>query len=116
MLKPFGFLSLVRQTLPEGSEAREPFDAFLKIFRVWPGIFLAVLAGVFLLVENFWPHGWTWHRDPGVGLIVAMIIFGCLAVLLINAVKAIIRSRRQHLAYEAMLRAERDASTTSRSA
>ena len=68
------------------------------------GIFFAVLAGVFLLVENFWPHGWTWHRDPGVGLIVAMIIFGCLAVLLINAVKAIIRSRRQHLAYEAMLR------------
>jgi hypothetical protein len=109
---PLSLLKFVRSTVPDDSEPAKRIDAFSGAY-IWGGVIfmgIAIVVGSVFSILNSLPE-----RDRPVAILMIQIFLGgCAIALAIVAVKAMIRSRKRHLAYEAMLREEREAEPTER--
>jgi multisubunit Na+/H+ antiporter MnhB subunit len=82
-----------------------PF-AVWKMIRLifdYPALGVSFLA-VFIVLALFVCLAWLWENYPPLGMSATMVLTVSLVIGAINAMR---RSRQRHLAYEAMLAAER---------
>jgi hypothetical protein len=99
----FSPLSLLRETYSTLSpEARREADsmsaAFHKVFLLFLVIGFGVL-GVWAVVDALW------SIYPELGMAAILVLTAPVAVVFVNALR---NSRKRHLAFEAMLKAERE--------